>query len=628
MDLAASAWNADGTAPSDGNRAPVRRSRPDARSDSTPDGQPILNYDAVYPTDPVAFGYDAARAGMPIVRMVDDDGATVHSDLNGVIAGPKTDGWKIPAAAYPADYWTNEVVQENQRRGEEPFREFTVIFHDDIFAIQAFPELFDDPATFQHTLHGVRDGFGINYGVGGVGAEVIANRLKNAKGGVGVGPMADCIECKYEEFFLTAWAVGDPAMIVDVPANKVLAGDAPAATMVRFPDDPSNVHHSYLNDRVKFRNLHAGPKEHHIFHLHAHQWQQTPNERSPSYLDSRLIGPGGACRRTTSPTAGPATGTRPSATRSSTATSTRTSRRACGSCGVRTTPSSAEPRWTPRRPAPGAWLPRPSRRRESPPGPRSRRSSRYRAGRWRHAAASDDVVATMLPGASQPSSQVDVNGDGTADVEQGWLAGMESRPREPRPPRSSSRASPGTARRPPRWTSRGEDGGLSRHVITGGRRRASSHRGLQQDPRHRPDHLRAGEGHTRGAGGDGLPRHAVARHLRLVRDPVNGTEHEDDRRRGPSHHGLRDERPAAGARRALRDPCRTDGTGSSRIRPEYDGSEVRLQRPVHPVQAAERHPVRRHLQQGGLALPRSSASNRCGRTQHRRSRATDRRSRL
>jgi hypothetical protein len=51
------------------------------------------------------------------------------------------------------------------------------------------------------------------------------------------------------------------------------------------------VHHSYINDRVKFRNLHAG-KEHHIFHLHSHQWQFQPNNKASNYLDSQIIGPG------------------------------------------------------------------------------------------------------------------------------------------------------------------------------------------------------------------------------------------------------------------------------------------------------------------------------------------------
>ncbi len=109
--------------------------------------------------------------------------------------------------------------------------------------------------------------------------------------------MKDCVECKYEEFFLTSWVLGDPAMVVDMPAGVNAKGmgvvDNPVfATKAYFPDDPSNVHHSYLNDRVKFRNLHAGPKEHHIFHLHAHQWLHTPDSDNSAYLDSQSLGPG------------------------------------------------------------------------------------------------------------------------------------------------------------------------------------------------------------------------------------------------------------------------------------------------------------------------------------------------
>ena len=130
-----------------------------------------------------------------------------------------------------------------------------------------------------------------------MGSEVIANRL-------GVGPMHDCLDCVYEEFFLTSPAVGDPAMVVDVPANFGLeacgppgtgpncAATGPKANLAYYPDDPSNVHHSYINDFVKFRNVHTG-KEHHIFHLHNHQWLYNPNDDNSNYLDAQGIGPGG-----------------------------------------------------------------------------------------------------------------------------------------------------------------------------------------------------------------------------------------------------------------------------------------------------------------------------------------------
>lgn len=236
----------------------------------TAGGQPILNYDAVYPA-----GHP--RAGQPILKMLDANNNIVHTDLNAVITGPNK-------GRFAAGTYKSNPVEPDR---DQPFREFTVVYHDEIKAVQAFPQ-YEDP-VLSHTLYSVKDGFAINYGTGGIGSEILANRL-------GVGPMANCTECKYEDFFLSAWAVGDPAQIVDVPANTTDGSGnlvkGAKATKILFPDDPSNVHHSYINDHVKMRVVHAGPKEHHIHHLHAHQWMNTPDSDNSSYLDSQAMGPG------------------------------------------------------------------------------------------------------------------------------------------------------------------------------------------------------------------------------------------------------------------------------------------------------------------------------------------------
>jgi hypothetical protein len=240
-----------------------------ATTGTTPDGHPIINYDAFYPA-----GH--RFAGLPILKILQGNNI-VHSDLNAIITGPNKG--RFPAGTFPPN--------RTEPDRDQPFREFTVVYHDEIQAIQAFPQ-FEDP-VLSHTLHSVRDGFALNYGTGGIGAEILANRF-------GVGPMHNCTECKFEEFFLSAWTVSDPAQIVDVPANTTDSGGnlivGPKATKALFPDDPSNVHHSYINDHVKFRIVHAGPKEHHIHHLHAHQWLQTPDDSNSTYLDSQALGPG------------------------------------------------------------------------------------------------------------------------------------------------------------------------------------------------------------------------------------------------------------------------------------------------------------------------------------------------
>jgi len=263
-----------------------------ATTGQTSDGHPIINYEAVYPTT-------HPLAGQPVLNMLQNL-EIVKSDLTALITGPLTSSGQ-PGRFPTGTFSKNPELPDR----EQPFREFTIIYHDEIGAVQAFPEFFDpDPNRnppppnegpidigLGFTLHSAKDGFAINYGVAGIGAEVLANRLK-------VGPQWNCDECKYEENFLSSWAVGDPAQIVDIPANtrdaqgNVIQG--PKATKVLYPDDPSNVYHSYISDHTKFRILHGGVKEHHIHHQHAHQWVHTPNSDNSSYDDSQAIGPGAA----------------------------------------------------------------------------------------------------------------------------------------------------------------------------------------------------------------------------------------------------------------------------------------------------------------------------------------------
>jgi hypothetical protein len=255
-------------------------------------GQPIINYEAIYPNaEPWIV---EGKAGKPILNILEAGNKIFHSDLNAIIAGPSPDG-SFPPSTYPLESAGRRNPAVPNRL--EAFREFTVFFHDENSVGQAFPGFFNANPVTRRILHGVRDTFMVNYGSGGVGSEIIANRL-------GVGPMWDCLTCSYEEFFLASSAVGDPSMIVDVPANVGLencdiglnpnacAEAGPKASKAFFPDDPSNVHHSYQHDRVVFRNLHAG-KEHHIFHLHNHQWLFDSNDDNSNYLDAQAIGPAG-----------------------------------------------------------------------------------------------------------------------------------------------------------------------------------------------------------------------------------------------------------------------------------------------------------------------------------------------
>ncbi|MBB1498547.1 hypothetical protein [Paracoccus sp. MC1862] len=189
----------------------------------------------------------------------------VHADLNAIVYCGATGG-DADCRITGEDGQDSGPGLRNRDPAQPPvlaFREFSVFFHDELktFYTSNFEELGDFGQ-----LAGVRDGFAINYGASGMGSLLLANRK-------GIGPAADCTECLYEEFFLTSWANGDPALLE------------------WYDDDPSNVHHSYLNDPVVFRNFHAGPKETHVFHLHAHQWFAGNDPNRGSYLDSQTVAP-------------------------------------------------------------------------------------------------------------------------------------------------------------------------------------------------------------------------------------------------------------------------------------------------------------------------------------------------
>jgi len=252
----------------------------------------------------------------------------IYSDLTAVITGPNAARFALSNTSPTF----RQIPASPDRR--QPYREYTIIYHQAFFAAQAFAAFSN--ANFVNVIQSGADNFAINYGSAAIGPEIIANRL-------GVGPMGnkDSVDLKFEEFFLSAWSVGDPAMVVDHPANATNAivdspdkqrelhkevplgsvtqqinGPTPPfpvrtlppasdnfaplpnppvkATKAFFPDDPSNVYHSYMSDHVKFRILHAGAGPSHVHHLHAHQWLRSPNSDSSQYLDSQLIVPGSA----------------------------------------------------------------------------------------------------------------------------------------------------------------------------------------------------------------------------------------------------------------------------------------------------------------------------------------------
>jgi len=168
---------------------------------------------------------------------------------------------------------------------------------------QACPQF--NTGSIATTLQAGRDFFAINYGMGGIGAEILANRF-------GVGPMWNCATCKFED---SSSAPGPMAIRRKWSTSRQLADlhfdpDDRSRTSVTAPNGacamqlgrkrprlsirhPSNVYHSYLKDHVKIQILHAGtninpraPPARAAVAAHAEE------RRQPTIATARLISPG------------------------------------------------------------------------------------------------------------------------------------------------------------------------------------------------------------------------------------------------------------------------------------------------------------------------------------------------
>ncbi len=238
-------------------------------------GHPLIDYQAIYPKK-------HPRAGMPVLNMLQATSEKsqyqlMHSDVTAIITGPNAG--RFPYYLNGPEFANNPATPDRR----QPYREFTIAYHIAPKTQQAFVAF--DSGPLAGTLAAGEDGFAVNYGMAGIAPEIYANRIN--KGPMGINK--DEIDLRFEEFFLSAWAVGDPAMLVDITANNKMNK---RATKALYADDPSNVYHSYMRDHVIFRVMNAGSVAPHVHHQHAHQWLHSRNSDEGHYLDSQLINPG------------------------------------------------------------------------------------------------------------------------------------------------------------------------------------------------------------------------------------------------------------------------------------------------------------------------------------------------
>jgi hypothetical protein len=246
---------------------------------TTGGGHPVMDYDAVYPT-----GYNRA-AGSPILRMLDANNNIVHSDLNAIITGSNPSDATLKGH-FPAGTYRANLTEPNR---DQPFREFTVVYHDEIKAVQAFDEFDEEKNPISRTRCTA-----CAMPSPSTTARAASARRFSPTASASARWRSATIALRRVLPFLMGHRRPGATRGRSGQCQRLHGQTAPRSQSDQsaVPRRPSNVHHSYMNDHVKMRVVHAGPSEHHIHHLHAHQWLHTPDSDNSSYLDSQALGPG------------------------------------------------------------------------------------------------------------------------------------------------------------------------------------------------------------------------------------------------------------------------------------------------------------------------------------------------
>lgn len=168
-----------------------------------------------------------------------NNSANLHGLFGAIIVEPVGATWTDPETGEDLDFGINADIHHPYK---EDWREYVTLFHDE-------PEVYDiNGNTTINPETGLHDGtMPINYR-----AEPGRSRIPAGTGGVG------------EEVSMSSWPFGDPA----VPLLR-----------------------AYVGDPIKWKLIHAGIKETHVFHFHNHQWRLETDDPKSTLIDSISFSP-------------------------------------------------------------------------------------------------------------------------------------------------------------------------------------------------------------------------------------------------------------------------------------------------------------------------------------------------
>lgn len=199
--------------------------------------------------------------------------------------------WGALIVQAPGSTWTDPVTGKELKSGlyadiHHPtlpdFREYTLFFHDEteVNKRETLSSGSHKGHTDSHAGHhhpGNHGGSGLGNPGGPLGH---ANGHTEQAGGPTGGHDDKSMFINYR---------AEPARLRH--GNPTVHGEEGMMSSWVYGDPATPVLHAYVGDPAKFRVIHAGIKETHVFHLHVYQWRLNPNDPNSTLIDSISIGP-------------------------------------------------------------------------------------------------------------------------------------------------------------------------------------------------------------------------------------------------------------------------------------------------------------------------------------------------
>lgn len=233
-----------------------------------------LNEDStVGPGEEIIYEWYAEREGIMYFSDMGDtrfseEGTNIHGLFGALIVEAEGSTWTDPV---DGSYLKSGIFADVHNPNKPSFREYAVYFHDELEMVNRFGGQIIDPHTNMP-----------------MGVTAISYRSEPMVNRAGFIPDKDvgfkfCNPCNPDENI----------NIIDIkePPHHMVDGEDVSMSSWTYGDPSTFIPRAYRCDPSKFRLIHGGVKETHVFHLHTHQWKLDPENPDSTIIDSISIGP-------------------------------------------------------------------------------------------------------------------------------------------------------------------------------------------------------------------------------------------------------------------------------------------------------------------------------------------------